>query len=503
MKANIDLIMVCAGSQGPADKMHVPLGLIYIGSELQRNGYNVKIWHLMGDEIENALPDIRSRQPLWIGLSVLSGMTTPLAAVYSRRLREELPDTPIVWGGHHPSALPEDCLRESYVDYVVVGEAEDAAVEFSDVLLKKSELATIRNLGYCDRDGNPVVNPIRPLEENLDRYDLNWELVDLSSYMNQSAHGKKSISFYSSRGCPYKCAFCVTPLYTGSKYRMHSPEFVVHHLRYLKETHGFNSVYFADDNFVIDKKRALEIIEQLGRIDVSVDTLDVRLDQLDENLLTEFSRLNVNGLFFGWESGNDRILSLMNKGITLKQIVEKVRLIKRYNITTWASGIIGIPTETREEIYHTIDFSMWLRDNLPNGSTVSTYRYMPLPKTRLLQLAVADGFTLPTQQEDWRKIDPIGPYYEMPWLKWVTDEDEQFFAFAQELSRNQMLSMISSRYRPWEVAYNFFVKRMRNKISKRQNTVDLEFKCFVLMRNTAYLLRYGKNPFIESQVLSH
>ena len=502
MKANIDLIMVCAGSQGPSDKMHVPLGLIYVGSELERHGYNVKIWHLMGEELEEALPEIRSRDPLWIGLSVLTGMTTFQAVVYSRRIREELPRTPIVWGGHHPTAAPVECLRESYVDYVICGEGEDVAVELADALLNgDKDLSGIDNIGYLRPDGQVVVNPLRTLEKDLDRYELNWDLLDLNDYIDPNSSGKRSISFYSSRGCPFDCTFCTTPTYTGKKFRSHSPEFVEQCFRYLHDTFGFNSVYFADDNFLINRKRGFDIIRRLGKIGVSVDTLDVRLNQLNDQVMGMFRELGVSGIFFGWESGNERILELMKKGITLAQMKEKFPLFRKYGINCWASSIIGLPTETRQEVYNTLDFSMWLRDVLPEKSTVSTYRYMPLPATPLFHLAVSEGFPVPRHQEDWGKIDPIGPNFEMPWLPWLTEDDRRFFAYSQELSRCGMLDRISGRSPPAQAVYNYFVDRMRSKVQDRRPQPDWEYYLFEKLRNTALKIS-GKRPAITSQALS-
>jgi radical SAM superfamily enzyme YgiQ (UPF0313 family) len=141
----------------------------------------------------------------------------------------------------------------------------------------------------------------------------------------------------------------------------------------------------------------MEIIQRLEKIGITVDTLDLRLNQLDENMLRGFKDHGVQGLFFGFESGNDRILTLMKKGIDIAHIKRKVKLINQFGVTAWASGIIGVPTETRQEVYKTIDLAMWLRDNLPEGSTASTYRYMPLPKTELLTLAVQEGFEYRSQ----------------------------------------------------------------------------------------------------------
>lgn len=505
MKANVDLIMVCAGSQGPADKMHVPLGLLYIGSELERNGYDVKIHHLLPEEFEDALPKIRAREPLWVGLSVLSGMTTYWAANHSKRIRETMPGTPIVWGGPHASAMPAACAREPYVDYVVRGEGEVTAVELSEALHSGSDVTGIASLGYKTGEGTSFVNTMRPLVEDIDRYEINWELLDLEEYKSTSYKqtiGKQSIAFFSSRGCPYKCAFCSTPRYTGKSFRGHSPGYVERNLAYLKERYGFNSVYFSDDNFMTDRERGLEVIRRVTGLGISVDTLDVRLNQLNDDVMSQFNDMGAQGIFFGWESANDRILKLMRKGLTVDLIREKAKLFKKHGITAWASSIIGSPTETREEIYNTIDFSMWLRDTLPTRSTVASFRYMPLPNTALIEVAVEEGFVVPERQEDWKIIDPIGPYYEMPWVKWRTPDDEKFLAFAQELSRNGMLNMIPNSYYGLGFVHNFFVHRMRSKVLRRQREVDTEYRAFYSARNTASRIVRGRRASLDSQAMA-
>ncbi len=501
MKANIDLIMVCAGSQGPADKMHVPLGLLYIGSALERAGYDVKIWHLMGDEIEDALPVIKAREPIWIGMSVLSGMTTYWAAQYSKRFRLEMPGTPIVWGGPHASAAPEECLREDYIDYVVRGEGEVTSVELSDALLTRGDVGPIMGLGFTDKE-KPMLNFARPLVEDIDQFELNWELLDLRAYQTTSYKqtvGKQSVAFFSSRGCPYKCAFCSTPRYTGKSFRAHSPAFVERNLSYLKDRYGFNSVYFSDDNFMTDRARGLEVIRRVTNLGISVDTLDVRLNQLNDEVMAGFSEMGAQGIFFGWESANNRVLKLMRKGLTIELIKEKALLFKKHGITAWASSIIGVPTETREEIFNTVDFSMWLRDTLPTRSTVASFRYMPLPNTALIDVAVAEGFEVPTRQEDWKKIDPIGPYYEMTWSKWMTEEDHEFLVFVQELSRNGMLNHIPNWYYGLGLAHNFFVNRMRKKVLRRHRKIDAEYRGFHFMRNTASRIIRGRGAALDSQ----
>jgi len=256
----------------------------------------------------------------------------------------------------------------------------------------------------------------------------------LPYYFSLRDDGVRNISFFSSRGCPYNCAFCSTSKYYGTSYRVHSKEYVLDHMRFLRKKYSVNSVYFSDDNFYLIKKRAQSIIADLRNLDINCDTLDVRLDQLSEEDLLFFSEHKVKGIFFGWESGNDRLLKLIKKRIDTDLILNKVSMIARYNIPSWGSGIMLLPTETFEETLNTIRFSVKLRKILKN-STISVFRFMPLPQTDLTEVAKENGWREPDDQKDWIKIDPIEKEYKVEWIPWITDELDVKFRYVQELSR--------------------------------------------------------------------
>jgi len=503
MKGKVDLVMVCAGMQGPNDKSHVPLGLLYVGTQLKLAGYDVAIRHLLPEEFDAGISAIRAHNPLWVGLSVLSGMTTYYAAELSRRIKTEIPGTPVIWGGHHASAVPLQCLAADYIDYVIVGEGELTAVEFSDTLLQGGDMSKVQGLGWKSLDGQIHLNSARPLIEDLDSLELDWELLDMTQYNSGCSRGYRNVGFFSSRGCPYRCAFCTTPTYTGKSYRAHSVEFVLRHLSYLRERYGYNGVFFSDDNFIFNQERSLEIIRRLAARGIKVNTLDVRVNQLNEKVVKSFADFGVSGVFFGFESGSDRILKLVRKGITVEEIKVKARLLNKFGICAWASSIIGLPTETREEAYATIDLGMWLRDNLAENSVVCNYRYMPLPNTPLLDLAVKEGFPYPMTPEEWKVIDPIGPYYSSPWIKWMTPDDAKYFAWMQELGRARMFDFVRAAPLVPKIVHNFFARRFRVQALKRRSSMGLDMRAYCLMRDLYEIAVYGRRRRLISQAKLH
>ncbi len=460
----IDLVLITVGSQGSQDLHHLPLGILYIGSLLKSQGFEVRLHHLLPAEIESGMKDIAGNQPLLVGFSVLSGMTTYWTAVASETLKTIDPRIKIAWGGHHATILAEDCLKESYVDLVTRGEGEHTMLELAGALAadQAADLTAVKGLSFKGKSGQIVHNPDRPLNQDLDKLVLDYELLPMAKYLGQ---GKtRNISLFSSRGCPYHCAFCSTPEFFGNTYRAHSAAYIINELKKLKERYHINSVYFCDDNFYLDKKRARDIIKSMAELDISCDTLDVRMDQIDENDLAYFKEYKVRGIFFGWESGNDRLLALMGKRQTTASILEKVSMIARYDLPCWGSGMMLLPTETEEETRNTVNFSVTLREIL-KGSTIGLFRFMPLPGTALTELAKANGFIMPPDQKGWKIIDPLENFYSASWIPWMTPAKDRNLRYIQELSRQQI-----TQFSKTQRVQNIFA----GYIKKRFTTMDFD-----------------------------
>lgn len=465
----IDLITITPGSQGEMDRKHIPLGILYVGSNLKKQGYDIELHHILPKEIDITLRRISHRNPLWIGFSVLSGMTTYWAAIASMKFKILCSDIPIVWGGHHATLCANECLLEDYVDIVIRGEGEITSIELSEAFFDSNgymdNLKNINGISYKTDQQEIIHNKDRNLIENLDKLPLDFSLLNMDGYVSKEE--RRTISFFSSRGCPFNCAFCSTPKFFDRTYRYHSEEYVFEKMDYLKNKHGINTIFFSDDNFYLNKKRARRIIERLKEGGVQCATLDVRLDQLEEEDLQFFKTNHVYGLFFGWESGNDRLLRLMRKQLSIDQIREKAELIKRHDIISWGSGIILLPTESFEETMNTIRFSIELRKML-KGSTIGVFRFIPLPKTDLTHLAISEGFKLPSSQEDWKRIDPLEPFYKVEWIPWYTQEMDLKFRYVQELSRHNISVYIRDGIRG--KVKNYFTDR----INKRMMCLDFQ-----------------------------
>jgi len=346
----------------------IPLGPAYIAASLKEAGFDVKIVDLTFIDkralnINEVKKAILRQDPDVVGLSALT-WTISTAYEIANALKEEEPDLPIVAGGPHVSALPERTLKEcSAIDAVIRGEGENVFRDFLNILLTKGickEMAELKGLMFRHRD-RILGNPYPVYIENLDSLPFPARtLFNLEKYMEFSrkfqAKRVPVASMVTSRGCPHRCIFCAR-ISSGYRYRARSPENVIRELKQLKN-YGFNEVQIVDDNFTEDRKRVFEIcrlIKEQG-VDMSFDLPNgIRVDHVDEELLSKMYDAGFYSIHLGVESGDDYVLRTIRKGITVKQIKSAVNIAKRIGFDIILYIIIGLPGSSVEAERRTLD----------------------------------------------------------------------------------------------------------------------------------------------------
>jgi len=391
----------------------LPLGILSVGSALKKNNHEVKLFNINEKEINGTVLAISNLNPLYVGISVMTGMQTEHSATLSKKIKE-IKDIPILWGGIHPSLLPVQCLNEKYLDYVIVGEGEETILEFTEALLSNNvanRLPSILGLGYKKTDGSAMVNPCRPLIEDLDKWRLDFSLLDMNKYVYKLGPYKKVIAYKSSRGCPFNCGFCYNNEFNKGRWRVWSIKNVVEDINFLKEKYQIDAVKFYDDNFFVDKKRAYDILEA---IDLP-SHLEVRSDFIDDEIAAKLKSLKVFDMLIGLESGSDRLLQLIDKRFKVSRLLDGVKSIAKYDLHATYSFIVGLPTETKEEFKQTIDLMYELYKIHPKaGFTMGAY--LPYPGSRMFEFSLQNGFKMPVSTEEWGKIDRFRKNFDSPWV---------------------------------------------------------------------------------------
>jgi anaerobic magnesium-protoporphyrin IX monomethyl ester cyclase len=386
-----------------------PVGLLYIASYLRTHepAWEVRVYDSQVEErafselIDEFNPDV-------------VGITCQSALVYSsletaRLVKGKNPRALVVMGGVHASLRPGDLLDSADVDLVVRGEGEEAFLEICVALREGGSFAGIAGISF--KQGAEVTGtPDRVIAAALDSYPMPaLDLVPIDKYRisPDMRTGSRVGLIITSRGCPYDCMFCANKLLTKRTYRLRSIPSVLEEIDYYLEHHQINQLMIFDDNFAIDKKRTLELCAEFVRRGYPGKFnwwAEARVDVLDEEILVAMKRAGCSIISLGLESGNQRLLDLIKKNITLEQTRKTVETISRVGIKSRASFILGLPTETREESLRTIRFAYSLPLDQVRFSIAT-----PFPGTELWDIAKAEGRIDP-EHIDWTKLSLMGGY---------------------------------------------------------------------------------------------
>lgn len=388
------------------------IGLLYVANALRQADYNVYLLYSDMSASNFGIHLMRFR-PLFVGFSV---HTYPqLREIVSKSRLAHALDFPVVWGGNHPTCLPFECAGQDYVDYVVAGDGEVAAVELAnDLAYKKDTDVFIRN-------GRPVTD--------MDSYRPEWNLLHLEDYLFQASHSVRGggnnterIFYYlsTSRGCPWSCTFCYNSRLPKHPWRAHSVDWVQQQVSFLQEQLDIDGIGFWDDFFLGDRSRAEQIINWLKECRIKY-LCEARASDLNDDFAKWLKDTGCLQLFIGGESGSDRILEAINKKITVPDIINAAELTRRHNLPARFSFIYGFPGETYAEIMETKKLIERLRA-FPNVSISGPKLYTPYAGTAMYAQALAHGFVAPSKMENWADINRVGDLQYLPWLKAELDK---------------------------------------------------------------------------------
>jgi radical SAM superfamily enzyme YgiQ (UPF0313 family) len=305
-----------------------------------------------------------------------------------------------VMGGPHPTFYPKVLEEHPALDYVVMGEGEDAIVELADALQEGRDPAGIQNLGF--RDGNtPIYNPLRGLEQQPQR----WPFPDRSVYDHYDfVRKRRTVSVMSARGCPYKCTFCfnvtMQEMYRGrGKYVRQKPvDYMIDELKELRARYPWvRQIGFADDIFVIDYKHwGRPFLERYGaEIGLPFSCL-LRPDLVTKELVESLRRANCRLIKVGLESGvEDLRRGVLKKGRLDNEGMRIAgRLIKEAGIQLYTFNIVGIPGETVDMAFETADLNIAMGADHAWASICQPY-----PGTHLESWSIEHGFLSPDGAE--------------------------------------------------------------------------------------------------------
>jgi len=398
---------------------HLPLGLLCCATALEHAGYRVTIIDQSAEpHWKQKLFSALSDKPLCFGVTCMTGPQIRYALSVCKLVRDKYPHTPIIWGGVHPSLLPEQTLENPLVDIVVVGEGEDTLPELIEAIRTKNPLKEVRGIAF-KQDGQYVFTGLRPFVDLDAQPPLALHLVDVNCYREHML-GIDHVQVHCSRGCTFECAFCWDPIFHKRQFRKSDPSRVLETMQRIVREYGIRGFLFHDDNFFLDLAWARDVLERIVKSDlgISIGKLFIRADilcKIDNNFLNLLVRAGVKRLVMGVESGSQRINNLLKKRITLEQVMEANQKLIPYPIKPAYMFIMGIPTETLEEVAQSIHFADRLIKENPKATRTFNI-YTPYPGTELFKIVVDHGLKEPKALLDWASLNYHGFFKGSPWI---------------------------------------------------------------------------------------
>ena len=415
-----------------------PHSLLAIAAQVHNEGYKIKIIDMRRDyEWRETLKKSIGINTICIGISTMTGTQIFFAMLMAKEARNLTNGSvPIVWGGAHPSILPEQTLESDLVDIIVVGEGEITFFELIQALEHKQPLDKIKGLAF--KNGNKtIITESRPLLDIDILLPVPWEIINVEDYINEDNYFLKNSPRtldigQTSRGCPHRCGFCCASNILEKKWRGMSISNSLERIMEPVKRFNLTGIWIRDDEFYVNKNRAFSICEKVfnSGYDISWYATGSRVDDFNKFSNEQINLLKRSGgriTKFGAESGSNRILDLINKGFHVEDIIKANERCKKYNIIPAYSLIIGFPTETFEEINETINLGYRLQKYYPSAQLETFPTYTPFPRTPMWPLAISMGLKQPEKLEGW--IDWIMDDYDLggqriPWFnyrerKWI------------------------------------------------------------------------------------
>lgn len=422
--ADIVLVQPSGGVYGKR-QIFMPIGLLCASSLLYKEGYKIKIVDLrIEDDWEKTLLRELKTSPICVGITVMTGIPILDGLKVSKLVKDYNKDIPIVWGGVHPSILPEQTIINENIDYVVQGEGEYTFYELVKALQNgKTNFCDIKGLWYKE-NSKPKSVPLREFA-NLDELPgPPYRLIDIDKYIKTTAYHFEGGMFplQTSRGCPFRCTFCYNNTFNRSTWRAMSPERVLEQIESAVNNYKIKGIGVLDDNFFVNIKRTdkiLELMEKAG-LDIKLYFQGARVDALhrmSKKQLQRLERLGVEYLQIGVESGSQKIIDFIDKRIRVDQVIEINRKIGEYtNIKPIYNFMIGFPTETEHDVSLTTRLFIKLLEENPNALLQQISVFVPYPGTKIYNLAVKLGFKPPLTLEEWGSQHWLDFDKRYPWL---------------------------------------------------------------------------------------
>lgn len=377
--------------QPPDNSDYPPLSIAYLSAYLEEKGHKVRLFDLqIPAQHRSWQKDIAQFNPGVVGVTAMTPAVVKAGKI-GAACKEILPNAFLVLGGYHLSFLPDETMRQYTVyDAGVIGEGENTLNELVNTVEEGNALDKVNGL-ILRKDDELITTEQRERIDNLDTLPWPHGQYDLDHYLWYGGYSDiwtfKCASTIVTRGCPFRCRFCASQRFWSKKYKYCSPEYVIAELKRLSR-YGARAVYFRDSTFTVNKKWLIAFCEEKKRAGIGMRWIcNSRVNTLTEEVIVAMRDAGLEAIYFGVESGSQRILDYYGKGTTVEQARKAFALCHKYGIATVAFFMIGAPIETRADIEETRKLAHDLK-----AKYTHCYIYTPLPGSELYDEFLKHGY---------------------------------------------------------------------------------------------------------------
>jgi len=468
--AGLDLLLINPGARNQVygklgsslSGIEPPIWCGLIAGFIREKGYSVKI---IDAEAENLSPEdtaakISEYNPRLAGIVVLgsnpSASSTPKMTAVGEvltALKKDAPHIKTFLSGLHPSALPEQTLREEKVDFICQGEGFYTILQLLEDLAENEEATDydISGLWYI-KNNEVILNPPAPLFEDLDKLPfVAWDLLQMNIYRAHNWHcfdhieqrGRYAV-IYTSLGCPFNCTYCnIHAMYNdkpGIRYR--SPEKIVEEIDFLVQNYKIKNLKVLDELFVLNADRVMRICDLIIQRDYKLNIwVYARVDTVNEVLLKKMKQACINWVAFGFESASNQVRNGVSKKFDHDTVKKAIEMTRAANINIIGNFIFGLPDDDIETMRETLDMAKEF-----NFEYVNFYTAMAYPGSQLYHEAIQKEIKLP---EQWHGYSQYGEdTLPMP-TKYLSAAEVLRFrdnAFMEYLGNPKYLKMIRDKF---------------------------------------------------------
>ncbi len=486
----------------------LPLGLAYVAASLRVAGHDVSVLDAVGAAPDQVTPGLRV-QISQLGLTPdqmverldpeadafcvtnMWSFSWPIVRELIIKMKAAWPDKPIVCGGEHFTGLPEHSMLESPIDYIVLGEGEEGAVELMAALEQGQDVSELAGLWYRDAEGKPA----KTATERSRRRDIDaipwpaWDLFDVKAYDERrlitGIHYGMTVPVLATRGCPYQCTYCSSPQMWTTRWYARDAKDVVDEIEHWHEVYGANNFPFQDLTAIVKKDWIVRFCKELASRDFVNDInwqlpSGTRVEVIDDEVASWLKKTNGVSLNYAPESGSEETRKRVKKRLKESSLVRAVRAAVKHRLNVTAFFIAGFPEDTPEDLRQTVRLARklaWL------GITDMAFGFFfPIPNTELYwqlrdegKIELNDDFLLTPIFANEAKVDEANNY--------------SYNFTAKELTRWRYWTLanfylVSYGTRPWRLVSTLWNALIGKETRKMESfLIDIRRKIRVALRS--------------------